>query len=173
MHGIEKQLRTLYWRGFRISKFRPGCFVIGLNCRFVLSESELQSDKRVHMAVWNVVNDLAHRPSALTIRRVQLRLVQAFYSRAHFRRRGCNLLDRFPPPFGRHLCGQCKFSNGITRVHLILSSCKLDLPIENCFEYSCGVSPRSTRIKKNASPIWTLGNPVRERGDATIPSSEL
>src|SRR2546430_9029137 len=61
--------------------------------------------------------DLAHRPAAFAVRRVEMRVVQALHRGAHLGRGSRNLIDRLLAPSQRHFGGHRKLSNRIARVH--------------------------------------------------------
>ncbi len=55
-----------------VLEFGPGGFVVGLDGGFVLCQRELEADVAVHVAVGEVVDDLAYRPTAFAIGGVEL-----------------------------------------------------------------------------------------------------
>ena len=71
----------------RVGEFGPLGFLVGLDRRLVFGEREPQADEGVHVAVGDVVDDLADGPAAFAIGRVELRVVEAADGRAQFRRR--------------------------------------------------------------------------------------
>src|SRR5439155_25552252 len=60
-------------------ELRPAVFGVGLDCRLVLGERQLETHVRIHVTVGDVMRDLAHRPSTFAIGRFQLIGRQALY----------------------------------------------------------------------------------------------
>src|SRR5260370_42099506 len=110
------------------------------------------------------MNDLAHRPAAFAVRRVELRILQAFHGGAHFSRGGSNLFDRLLAPGGRHWRGHLKFSNRVARIHVdgLLGRHDISLNYIGARSFP-SMSPVLKGLSNLAAHI-----PNRGGGDATI-----
>ncbi len=60
-----------------IIQSRPGRFIVRFDDRIRLGERQLETNVRVHVAVGNMMHDLANGPSAFAIRGVELRLAES------------------------------------------------------------------------------------------------
>ena len=76
----------------------PGPLVIRLDARPFLGERQFKPNDAVQMAVWYVMHNLADRPAAGTIRRVELGVGQRRDRGVERRRQRGNVVD-----LGRHL----------------------------------------------------------------------
>jgi hypothetical protein len=72
MEIVDQCERRFDRRGFSVRKLGPQIFVIGLDGGLVLGERELEAREGVHVAVADVVYELADSPAAWTIGRVKL-----------------------------------------------------------------------------------------------------
>ena len=87
-HRFEKcdpalmQCREQHKRGLdgpgAVRQFGPGGFIVGLDGWPVLGERQFKADVGVDVAVGDVMDELAHGPSAVAVRRVKLGVAQAF-----------------------------------------------------------------------------------------------
>src|SRR6266513_5457664 len=95
--------------------------------------------------------DLAHRPAAFAVRRVEMLVAQAFHRGAHFGRCSRNLIDRLLAPSRRHFGGHRKLSNRIARVH-----CDSFLGPPPVFLLTIATAVRTGQCLwcEKASPIW-------------------
>ena len=69
---LEQAERDLDRAGFRLRKFRPLLFGVGLYRRVLFGEGEFESDVGVHVTVREVMNNLADSPALGPVRRVEL-----------------------------------------------------------------------------------------------------
>src|ERR1700730_2339632 len=102
----------------RVLQLRPETLIIGLDRRFVLSERKLKSHVRIHMAVWDMVDDLPNRPSAGAIGRVKLLLRKSCDSVPQSLRRRCNPLNRTLALDGSQRLFVLVFPDRVTQIHL-------------------------------------------------------
>src|SRR6266516_5169846 len=61
----------------RLGRLRPILLFVCLDRRRILRQPQLKTDVRVHMTIGDVMGDLAHRPPAGPVRRIELRGVQS------------------------------------------------------------------------------------------------
>jgi hypothetical protein len=79
---IEKVERHCNRSRLRFGQLRPSGFFVGFDRRCVLGRGELHADVRVQVAVGDVMDHLADRPAAGTVRRIELRIVERVGQRA-------------------------------------------------------------------------------------------
>lgn len=72
VQGVEETERELGGRGEGVGEFGPELFVVGLDGGPVLGEGEADADDRVHVAVGDVVDELADGPATVAVRCVEL-----------------------------------------------------------------------------------------------------
>jgi hypothetical protein len=117
MQSLEESEGDVDRAGFRIEKLRPAIFVIGLDRGLVFGEGETMADVGVHMAVGDVVDDLADGPAAFAIGSVELGGREITDGGA---KPGGSVGDDFDglvPKRGSDFERLLKLANRVTRVH--------------------------------------------------------
>src|SRR5262245_53124372 len=85
----------------------------------MLRYRKLEPNVAVHVTVRNVMHDLTYRPSAVSIRRVELRCVQTSYGTAHRLWCSCDLVDRCCALLrGIAWCPR-EFSDRVAHIHVL------------------------------------------------------
>src|SRR5260370_17784816 len=110
------------------------------------------------------MNDLAHRPAAFAVRRVELRILQAFHGGADFSWGGSNLFDRLLAPGGRHWRGHLKISDRVAWIHADVLLWQRDISLDYIDACSCRSMPPAERTLSNLAAHI----PNRGGGDVTI-----
>src|SRR5215471_15919340 len=77
MKRVEQSKRNLCFGLPCFGQFGPAILKIWFDGWFFFSQRKLEADVRIHVAVRDVMDDLAHGPSAIAVRRVELLVVQA------------------------------------------------------------------------------------------------
>ena len=75
MQRFDKLERPLD-RGDRVMQVGPGCFVVGHDSGIVFRQCEANADEGVHVAIGDVVDELADGPAAFAVGGVELALVE-------------------------------------------------------------------------------------------------
>jgi len=89
VQAFENLKRKIDGSGPSIGKIGPELLVVRFDGGPVLGEGEAHADVRVHMAVGEMVNQLADGPAALSVRGIELSVAQAVDGGAQvFRQRG-------------------------------------------------------------------------------------
>lgn len=73
---LQQLQRNLDWRGHHIAQPPPRRLVVGLDQRLVVRQRQFEPHVAVHVAVGNMMNDLANRPSSFPVRRIKLSVTQ-------------------------------------------------------------------------------------------------
>ncbi len=76
-----------------IRQLRPATLVVCLDGWLVLRECPLKPHQAVHVAVTDMMNDLADRPASQTVRRVELLIRESFYRRSNLGRKFFDLVN--------------------------------------------------------------------------------
>ena len=114
---------------FRVGEFGPAGFEVGLDGWYVLGEREFEASESVHVAVGNVMDQLADGPAAGPVGRVELLVVEAGDGGAHFRGGFFDVSDVGAALVVGEACGALEFSDGVAQVcfggerHLPLLMC--------------------------------------------------
>ena len=84
MEAFEEVERGLDWK-MAVGQLRKRVLVIRLDGRSLFRQRELHAKEPVHVAIRDVMHELAHRPSARTIGRVELSVGEAAHRGAQAR----------------------------------------------------------------------------------------
>src|SRR5215469_4168498 len=74
---FEQPQRNVDRRTRRVFQFCPSTFLVWLDGRLCFGQCQATTHVGIHVAVRDVVNNLPHRPAAVAVRRVELRVVQS------------------------------------------------------------------------------------------------
>src|SRR4051812_38764615 len=115
MNAVDDSQRNVD-RQLAVAKLGPAIFVIRNDGRrLVLSKRKLEPLVRIDVTIRNMMNRLTNRPSAWSIRRVELLVTQVVYRCRNIFRQVRNYLDKFGSALwtdGRFI----EFANWITKV---------------------------------------------------------
>src|SRR5688572_4120879 len=113
---LEQAERDVDRRRARVGEARPLGLVVGNDRRTVLGQGEAEPRGGVHVAVRDVVGDLAHGPAALAVRGLQLVLVQSGHGRPQPGRRRLDLVDPLGALRGRGGTLEREGPHGVTGI---------------------------------------------------------
>jgi hypothetical protein len=89
VEGVEEAERVIWGSGEGVGQFGPELLVVGLNGGPVLCEGEADADVGVHMAIGDMMHELADGPATVAVRRVELGVAETIGGGAEvFRKRG-------------------------------------------------------------------------------------
>src|SRR5580658_5868409 len=113
---VDQHKGRLDRRRLGISKFSPQGFFVGLDGGLVFRERELEARQGVHVAVGDVVDQLADGPAAWTIRRIDLRGRQIRNGGGEARGSVGNHLNVFAALFGREAHDRLEFTDWVAQI---------------------------------------------------------
>ena len=102
VQGFEQEQRDADWCTCHFWRERPGALIVRPDRRVRLRQRQLQSRVGVEVTLRDVVDDLAHRPSAIAIRRVELCRREALDGRVQLGWRRGDGVDRRLQGLGVH-----------------------------------------------------------------------
>src|SRR5712691_7483477 len=116
MQRVEQGQRNLQRRGLDVGCGGPAIFLVGLDDGSIFGQREFEADVGVHVALGNVVGDLAHRPTAITVRSFDLRRREAVHRGPQGGGSLLDVVDQFRSLFLVRRASEGKFSDGVTWV---------------------------------------------------------
>jgi hypothetical protein len=148
VQGIEKTERELGGRRASVVEFGPELFIVAFDDGPVLGEGETRTDVSIHVAVGNVMDELADGPAAFAIRGVELDGAEAFDGGAEvLRERGEG--GQVRGVVGGIGFGAAEFADGVARVGGGGGGLR-------CGAHTPQGTPRVTAGTRQASARWKL-----------------
>lgn len=97
MQSLDEAEGRFNERGGAVFKLNPAILIVRFDRRFLFGECELAADEGVHVAVRNVMDNLADLPSVRSVRKPELMFCQSGDNRAQLRRKIGDFLDEECP----------------------------------------------------------------------------
>jgi len=89
VQGVEETERVIWGSGEGVGQFGPELLVVGLDGGPVLCEGKADADVGVHVAIGDMMHELADGPATVAVRRVELGVAETIGGGAEvFRKRG-------------------------------------------------------------------------------------